>query len=233
MAHANTFLGWNFDGYYSAHLSVLGVQKLKERGGKVIIIDIRQTPASRNLADIFLQINPGTDGALALGMAKLIIDNGWADMDYVEKYTYGFEQYKALADQYSLDKVARITGLDPNDIYEATKLYATNGPACTNFSASALVHHINGFNSHRAIFCLTALTGNFDRAGGNVPNPATYLHKPAGFKMREHEFRSDRYPGGVERIGAERFPLWNAQFDELQGMDLLRQLLLGESVVSA
>lgn len=224
MAHANTFLGWNFDGYYSAHLSVLGVQKLKERGGKVIIIDIRQTPASRNLADIFLQINPGTDGALALGMAKLIIDNGWADMDYVEKYTYGFEQYKALADQYSLDKVARITGLDPNDIYEATKLYATNGPACTNFSASALVHHINGFNSHRAIFCLTALTGNFDRAGGNVPNPATYLHKPAGFKMREHEFRSDRYPGGVERIGAERFPLWNAQFDELQGMDLLRQL---------
>ncbi|MBM6885308.1 molybdopterin-containing oxidoreductase family protein [Pseudoflavonifractor phocaeensis] len=224
MAHANTFLGWNFDGYYSAHLSVLGVQKLKERGGKVIIIDIRQTPASRNLADIFLQINPGTDGALALGMAKLIIDNGWADMDYVEKYTYGFEQYKALADQYPLDKVARITGLDPNDIYEATKLYATNGPACTNFSASALVHHINGFNSYRAIFCLTALTGNFDRAGGNVPNPATYLHKPAGFKMREHEFRSDRYPGGVERIGAERFPLWNAQFDELQGMDLLRQL---------
>ena len=224
MAHANTFLGWNYDGYYSNHLSVLGVQKLKERGGKVIIIDIRQTPASKNLADIFLQINPGTDGALALGMAKLIIDNGWADMDYVEKYTYGFEQYKALADQYPLDKVAQITGLKPEDIYEATKLYATNGPACTNFSASALVHHINGFNSHRAIFCLTALTGNFDRAGGNVPNPATYLHKPAGFKMREHEFRSNRYPGGAERIGAERFPLWNAQFDEIQGMDLLRQL---------
>ena len=224
MAHANTFLGWNYDGYYSGHLSVAGVQKLRERGGKVIIIDIRRTPAAKNLADIFLQINPGTDGALALGMAKLIIDNGWADMDYVEKYTYGFEQYKALVDQYPLDKVAGITGLDPKDIYEATKLYATNGPACTNFSASALVHHINGFNAHRAILCLTALTGNFDRSGGNVPNPPTYLHKPAGFRMREHEFRSNRYPGGVERIGAERFPLWNAQFDEIQGMDLLRQL---------
>ena len=224
MAHANTFLGWNYDGYYSGHLSVAGVQKLRERGGKVIIIDIRRTPAAKNLSDIFLQINPGTDGALALGMAKLIIDNGWADMDYVEKYTYGFEQYKALVDQYPLDKVAGITGLDPKDIYEATKLYATNGPACTNFSASALVHHINGFNAHRAILCLTALTGNFDRSGGNVPNPPTYLHKPAGFRMREHEFRSNRYHGGTERIGAERFPLWNAQFDEIQGMDLLRQL---------
>ncbi len=222
--HANTFLGWNYDGYYSAHLGVANVQKLKERGGKVIIIDIRQTPAAKNLADIYLQINPGTDGALALGMAKLIIDNGWADMDYVEKYTYGFEQYKALADQYPLDKVCDITGLDPHDVYEATKLYATNGPACCNFSASALVHHINGFNAHRAILCLSALTGNFDRAGGNVPNPPTYLHKAAGFKVREHEFRSDRYPGGATRIGGDRFPLWNEQFDEFQGVDLLRQI---------
>ena len=224
MGHANTFLGWNYDGYYSAHLSVAGVQKLRERGGKVIIIDIRDTPESRNLADIFLKINPGTDGALALGMAKLIIDNGWADLEYIEKYTYGFDQYKELADQYPLDRVSKITGLDPGLIYEAAKLYATNGPACTNYSASALVHHINGFNSHRAILCLSALTGNFDRAGGNVPNPPTYLHKPAGFKVREHAFRSDRYPKDGERIGARRFPLWNAQFDEFQAMDLLRQL---------
>lgn len=224
MGHANTFLGWNYEGYYSGHLSVGGVQKLKERGGKVIIIDIRYTPAAKNLADIYLQIRPGTDGALALGMAKLIIDNGWADMDYVEKYTYGFEQYKALVDQYPLDKVSQITGLDPDDIYAATKLYATNGPACCNYSASALVHHINGFNSHRAILCLSALTGNFDRAGGNVPNPPSYIHKPAGFKTKEHEFRSERYPGGQERIGARRFPLWDQQFDEFQGMDLLRQL---------
>ena len=224
MGHASTFLGWNYEGYYSAHLSVAGVQKLKERGGKVIIIDIRDTPASKNLADIFLKINPGTDGALALGMAKLIIDNGWADMDYVEKYTYGFEQYKALVDQYPLNKVSQITGLDPDDIYEATKLYATNGPACCNYSASALVHHINGFNAHRAIVCLSALTGNFDRVGGNVPNPPTYLHKPAGFKSREHEFRSDRCPKDQKRIGADRFPLWDQQFDEFQAMDLLRQL---------
>lgn len=220
---ANTFLGWNYDGYYSNHLSVESVQKLKAHGGKVIIIDIRQTPASKNLADIFLQINPGTDGALALGMAKLIIDNGWVDMDYVEKYTYGFEKYKELVQQYPLDKVSAITGIPADDIFVATKLYATNGPACCNFSASALVHHTNGFNSHRAILCLSALTGNFDRASGNVPNPATYLHKPAGFKSREHQFRSDRCPEG-KRIGADRFPLWNAQFDEFQAMDLARQI---------
>ena len=198
MGHANTYLGWNYDGYYSNHLSVGGVQALKARGGKVIVIDIRKTPAAKNLADIFLQIKPGSDGALALGMGKLIIDNGWADMDYVNKYVYGFEQYKELVQQYPLDKVAEITGLDPNDIYEATKLFATNGPACTNFSASALVHHINGFNTQRAIVCLEALTGNFDRPGGNVPGTATYIHKQAGFRSREEEFRSVGNP--VRRI---------------------------------
>lgn len=66
LAHANTFLGWNYSGYYSDHLSVENVRGLKDRGGKVIIIDTRYTPAAKNLADIFLQINPGTDGALAL-----------------------------------------------------------------------------------------------------------------------------------------------------------------------
>lgn len=42
-------------------------------------------------------------------MAKIIIDNGWADMDYIEKYTYGFEQYKELVQKYPLDKVCQIT----------------------------------------------------------------------------------------------------------------------------
>ena len=224
MGRSNTFLGWNFDGYYSGHLSVQGVVNLKARGGKVIIIDVRDTPAAKNLADIFLHINPGTDGALALGMAKLILDNGWADMDYVEKYTHGFEEYKELVQQYPLERVCEITGLNPEDVYEATKLYATNGPACTNFSASALVHHINGFQTHRAILCLSALTGNFDRAGGNVPNPPTYIHKPAGFRTREEEFRAHRRATDKPRIGEERFPLWAAQFDEFQAMDMLRQM---------
>lgn len=222
--HASTFLGWNFDGYYSSHLSVEGVQKLKERGGKVIIIDIRDTPAARNLADIFLQINPGTDGALALGMANLIMENGWADMEYVNRYTYGFEAYRELAAGYPLERVSRITGLEPGDIYEAARIFATNGPACTNYSSSALVHHINGFNAHRAVLCLAALTGNFDRTGGNFPKPPSFLRQPAGFKTRDEQFRAYGRPGDAKRIGADRFPLWDSQYDEFQAMDLIRQL---------
>lgn len=221
--HANTFLGWNFDGYYSKYPDVESVRKMKARGGKVIIIDIRNTPAAKNLADIFLHIKPGTDGALALGMAKIIIDNGWADMDYIEKYTYGFEQYKALVNQYPLDKVCEITGLNADDVFEATKLYATNGPACTNYSASALVHHVNGFNNHRAVLCLSALTGNFGRPGGQMYR-AGHISFWSGIP-REHELRAGSCPADTPvRIGGERFPLWEMAYDEVQGMDLQRQL---------
>lgn len=227
-AHANTFLGWAWCGYYSNHLSVRKVQALKERGGKVIIIDSRVTPASKNLADIFLHINAGTDAALALCMANLIIVNGWADMDYVNKYTFGFDEYAEYVKQFDLETTARITGLDPKDILEATRIFATNGPACINQSTSTLVHYVNGFQTFRAILCLSALTGNYDQRGGNIPNPMTYLHKPAGFQTREKEFYSCIRPTDERRIAEGKFPIWDKYYDEFQATDLARQILTGD-----
>lgn len=223
-SHASTFLGWGYEGYFSAHMSVKQVQALKDRGGKVIIIDPRYTPATKNLADLYLPIRPGTDGALALGMAKLIIDNGWADMDYIRRYTHGFAEYKALADRYPLEETARITGLDPEDILEAARIFATNGPACINFSASAIVHHINGFQAHRAILCLSALTGNYDRPGGNGPGAYQLQHRPTSFRTKEEDYVLFRRATDCPRVGEERFPLWSRFSRDSQATDLLRQL---------
>lgn len=226
LAHANVFLGWNYSGYYSDHMSVENVRKLKERGGKVIIIDTRYTPAAKNLADVFLHVNPGTDGALALGIANVIIENGWENKEYIEKYTYGFEEYKALAAKYPLDRVAKITGVTPEQIVEVARLYATNGPAATNYSACALTHRINGFQTHRAVFCLAGLTGNYDQPGGNLPIPQSWCHKPAGFTTREAEFRMCRKPDAV-RMGEGRFPIWDKyeHYQEYQAMTLQDSIL--------
>lgn len=226
LAHTNVFLGWNYSGYYSDHMSVENVRKLKERGGKVIIIDTRYTPAAKNLADVFLHVNSGTDGALALGIANVIIENGWENKEYIEKYTYGFEEYKALAAKYPLDKVAKITGVTPEQIVEVARLYATNGPAATNYSACALTHRINGFQTHRAVFCLAGLTGNYDQPGGNLPIPQSWCHKPAGFTTREVEFRMCRKPDAV-RMGEGRFPIWDKyeHYQEYQAMTLQDSIL--------
>ena len=223
--NSNVILGCPLHAFYSMHVAGPALLALKDMGKKFIIVDPRKTPATDKLADIHLQLKPGTDGALALGMAKIIIDNGWQDKEFVEKYTYGFEQYAAEVKKYDLKKVAGITGLDPRDIERATELYSTGGPASIHESPSPVTHHTNGFQNYRAILCLNALTGNFDRAGGNLPVTATYYDQCAGYHTYEHEYYLERLPGDpMTKIGAQRFPLWSKLVPEFQAMDLARQI---------
>lgn len=225
--HANTFLGWAFGGYYSSYHEVVDVMELKERGGKVIIIDIRDTPASKNLADIFVKIKPGTDGALAHGFAKIMIDNGWIDHDFVDNHTTGFAEYKEYIQQFDLDTVSKITGAPAQTIYEAAKLYATNGPACINEACFNLAHNFNGHQNYRAITGLNALSGNFDRLGGALPCGGTYNMRAAGFATREGAFSGANRPQHP-RIGEGTFPVWDLFSAEYQTTTLFSQVLSGK-----
>ncbi len=229
MGRTNTVLGFALNAFHSNHIALPRLLSLKERGVKFIIVDPRKTPATQKLADIHLQIRPGTDGALALGMGKLLIDNNWTDRAFIENYTHGFAQYAEYVQGFTLDRVANITGLAAADIERAAELYATNGPACIQESASPVTHHINGFQNYRAIICLHALTGNFDRAGGQLPAEATFYDQISGYHMHEHEYYLERQPRQrkASAIGAARFPLWNHMVDEFQAMDLARQILQG------
>lgn len=218
--HTQTYMGWSWSGHYSTYLSVQKVADLKARGGKIIIIDPRITPSTQKFADIHLQLRPGTDGALALGMAKLIIDNGWENKEYIKEHTFGYEEYTEMVKDYTLERVADITGLKQEDIYNATRIFATNGPACANLSASVLTQQYNGFQTVRAILCLQALTGNIDRPGGNNPSEATYLHRPAGFKSRETEYYMQKAPDLTKMIAYEKFPVWYTYCHEFQAMYL-------------
>lgn len=227
IAHANTFLGWAFGGYYSGYQDVLEVVKLKERGGKVIIIDTRVTPASQKLADIFLQIRPGTDGALAHGFAKVILDNDWVDHDFVDNHTFGLEEYRDYVRQFDLETVSRITGAPAELIYEAAKLYATNGPACIFELCFNLAHNYNGLQNYRAITCLNALTGNFDRAGGALPAGPGYNMRAAGVPTRENAFSCANKPD-YPRLGEGRFPIWDLFWPEFQASSMVDQMLSGK-----
>lgn len=222
-ARSGTYILWAANPYYSKYVQVKGLYEGKERGLKIIVIDPRVTPSADKLADIHLRIRPGTDAALALGMAKIIIDNDWIDHEYVEKYVYGYEEYKAYVQKFDLEYVSKITGLDPQDILRATELYATNGPASISQSGAPIVHHSNGYQTFRAIMSLSAITGNYDVAGGNIPAGETYSHQWANFDTREHEFTHATYPENApKRIGCERFPLWDKFITEAQMTDFVR-----------
>ena len=213
MAHTDVMLGWAMNHYYSNSPNIPVLLRRKQEGMKLVVIDTRITPAARNLADLFLQIKTGTDGALAMGMANLILKQGWEDKAYIRDHVYGFEEYAAYVKRFDLETTARITGVPEHLIYEATRLYATANRACINETAGAITQKYNGFQTYRAILALNALTGNYDKQGGCLPIFYTYNHRYGSYSSHESEFMNSRFPAQARKVGCDRFPLWKTFFE--------------------
>ena len=229
LKNAGIFLGWCYNAYYSSYLMANGVEKARERGMKVIIVDPRITPAVEKQCDLHLRIKPGTDCALALGLARELIVNDWVDHDYIRKNVHGYEPYKAYIMDFTPERVEELTDVPAEQVRLAARMIHENMPLAINQSGAALVHHTNGMQTHRAVMALSALMGTYDRPGGMIPGPLTYAHSMAGFETLDHEFPFEKYPEGQPRpVGAERFPLWDEVVGEMQGNDLARQILEGK-----
>ena len=228
LGRAGVFLGWCFNPYHSGYLGAIGAEKAKARGMKIIVIDPRVTPAVEKLADLHLRIKPGTDCALALCLGRELIVHDWVDHDYIEKYVHGYEEYKAYVMDFTPEMAEEITGVPAEQIRLAARMIHENMPLAINQSGAAMVHHVNGMQTHRAVMALSALMGTYDRPGGMIPTPLTYAHSMAGFSTLDHEFPLEKYPDGQPRpVGALRFPLWDKLVGEMQGCDLARQITEG------
>ena len=228
LSHAGIFLGWCYNAYHSAYLMTAGVEKARERGMKVIIVDPRITPAVEKQCDLHLRIKPGTDCALALGLARELIVNDWVDHDYIEQNVYGYEEYKNYVMDFPPERVEQLTDVPADQVRLAARMIHENMPLAINQSSAAMVHHTNGMQTHRAIMALSALMGTYDRPGGMIPAPLTYAHSMAGFSTLDHEFPFEKYPKDSPRpVGAVRFPLWDEVVGEMQGNDLARQITQG------
>ena len=125
------------------------------------------TTASASLADMHIHIKPGTDGALALGMAHHIIAGKMIDGDFVEKHCSGYTQFKEMAVAYTPDGVAQITGIPAAQIRTLADIYATAKPAAI-LIGYGVQRYSNGGNIIRAIDALAALTGNIGVPGGGA-----------------------------------------------------------------
>ena len=175
------------------------VQARRKRGAKLIVVDPRRT-ALAALADLWLQVRPGTDVALALGMINVIINEGLYDQEFVSKWCYGFEELRQHVRGFSPEKVAEITWLAPDNIKAAARLYATTRPAVLHHRIG-VEHNINSTQTNRALAILIALTGNLDVKGGNLCQQL-----PEGFVHPGRQFKVDRAIR-EKRLGGQEFPL--------------------------
>ena len=174
------------------------LEAMRKRKSKLIVIDPRRTElASR--ANLWLQIRPGTDAALALGMIKTIIDEELYDKDFVNKWCYGFDKLRERVKEYPIERVAEITWIPSDKIREAARIYATTQPAVLHHRV-AIEHNINSTQTCRALAILIALTGNIDVPGGNLLPMA--LGIPRGDLTPKPDPEIEE-----KRIGSKEYPL--------------------------
>ncbi len=181
-----------------------GILYAKQNGAKLIVIDPIRTGLS-SMADIWLQIKPGHDGLLAMSMINEIISEKFYDADFVKEWTVGFEQLKEAAKDYKAEKTAKSIWLDSKMIKDAARLYATTKPACI-IDGNGLDMQLNVFQNTRSVCILRGLTGNIDKAGGDlIPQP---------IPVRNIQLK-ESLPEDVKPITCE-YPLFN-EFHETWG----------------
>lgn len=166
---ANSLATNRFGGYCAYNGFNQIIPRAKQRGARLIAIDpVRSETVSQ--VDEWVQINPGTDVALALAMINVIIAEGLYDKDFVTNWLYGFDELRAYVRAYTPSWAEVITGIPTAMITDLARRYATIKPA-TICDGNGTDMYLNDVDCVRAIAILIGLTGNWDVAGGNGVPP--------------------------------------------------------------
>ncbi|PRZ41424.1 anaerobic selenocysteine-containing dehydrogenase [Antricoccus suffuscus] len=142
------------------------VAEAQKRGAKVVVIDPMRHRTAK-MADWHIPIRPGTDGALALAMMHVIINEGLTDQDYVREHTVGYDELAERVQQYSPEWAAAETGIPAADITTLAREYAAGQPSLIRIGV-AIERHAGGGETVRSISCLPALVGAWRKPGGGL-----------------------------------------------------------------
>jgi len=187
-----------------------------ERGAELIVIDHRRIEILKSTSGTWLGIRPGTDGALAMGLIQVIIEEDLFDHEFVANWTLGFEDLRDYAKQFTAEVVASITQVPAAAIRSTARAIAqARGAALVSYTG--LEYTNSGTQNIRAILILWAITGNLDVPGGKV------IKMPGGFEIN----RSTRLepPNGIDPVGKAKYPLYHLYRKEAHAMELPKAIL--------
>ncbi len=191
----------------------------RENGGKIIVIDSRCSAMARQ-ADVYLQVLPGTDGAMALGLAGELIKSGCIDREFIDNYTVGYNEYAAYVESFTPARVEKETGVPAELVLRAAKLMAAAAPRTANYVGNGLEHHENGVNNVRAVACLDGLLGSLDIEGGNFISECP--------KLRELTLYKEKPLRHLEPIGADKYSVLYDLRQECHTLTAMDTILSGK-----
>ncbi len=170
-----------------------------KNGARLIVIDPRRGFLARR-ADLWLQLRPGTDAALAMGFFYVIIEEELYDREFVASHINGWDEFVGRVREYPLEKVEKITWVSQALIRKAARMYATTKPASLQWGVPT-EQTLNCTDCTRLLTGLMAATGNLDAPGGNaffVPPPVRSVsqfsrHRDLPPEQRQKRLGGDRY----------------------------------------
>lgn len=154
------------------------ILEARERGAGLVVIDPRSTDTT-DAADLHVQPLPGTDAALALAMAHVILDEGLEDRAFLQAHAWGFESFRERVGEYPPERVSTLAGVDAEVVRALARSYATRKPALL-IAGFGLQRHSHAGQTMRAVCLLPALTGNVGVPGGGwqYANLASHCLRP-------------------------------------------------------
>ncbi|NQE54999.1 Formate dehydrogenase subunit alpha [ANME-1 cluster archaeon GoMg3.2] len=197
------------------------IMEAHKRGAKIVVIDPRRTMTVALTDAEWIPIRPGTDGALALGMCNILIEEGLYGKSFARDWTRGFEEFaRYVLDHFRPEVVEQITGVPAGAIVALARRIATaKGAAPAMYSG--LEYNGNGVQAIRAIFVLWALAGQLDVPGGRC------------FTMRQNHFPLNRSghianPDMRKALGRDKFPIYSEYRGESHAIVLPDSVLKGK-----
>jgi formate dehydrogenase major subunit len=138
------------------------------RGARLIVVDPRRTELAA-LADVHLQLRPGSNVPLLNSLAAVLIEEGWIDQAFVAERTQGFEEYAEFVRRFPPEATASLTGVAPEDVRQAARLYA-QAQRPMQLHGLGMTEHHQGSEGVMLLCNLALLVGAIGRAGVGV-NP--------------------------------------------------------------
>jgi len=165
-------------------------------GAKLVVIDPKRIDIAKR-ADMWVRIRPQSDGALALGLLKVIIEEKLYDEWFVGNWTVGFDELRRHVRTFTLDDVEKVTWVPREQIIKFARLYAESKPTTIQMG-NGLETNVNSVQSQRAIATMSAICGNVNVPGGDI------FLTPAPRTKASHFFLSKEFPRKADKtIGSE------------------------------
>lgn len=191
-------------------------KRAKKNGAQIIVIDPRETGTTK-LADIHVKITPGTDGTLALGLLKVIVEEDLVDSDFITKQTNGFLELKDTLRPIKLATVATVTGVAVETIAQIARIFATAETGMI-MTARGVEQHTTGHENVRYFINLILATG---KIGKYACGYGAITGQGNGQGGREHGQKADQLPGyrSIENSAHREYiaKVWGISVDELPG----------------